>query len=227
VVAHLDGDGGGGQGAVTVPGLVGERIRADEVGGWLVGERAVGLEGQRAVGGTGGEHRRQCLSVGGNVTGQHAVGRHAQRAVLQEKVALGEDQRLGVADRGGDACHRAAVDGQAGQGRRVRDGLRPCGDLVARLRVGGGLLGRNTSPATLRNRSLYFSRRDNRGETAAWRAFLSQSGEQPALGTGSAPALLYWWGVRKPQIKRAKSNSFRKRRKTWTTMGLRHKGRIA
>ena len=56
---------------MPVVGLVGEAVRAVEVRGRRVGERAVSVERQRAVGRTGDQDGGQRVAVGIRVVGQH------------------------------------------------------------------------------------------------------------------------------------------------------------
>src|SRR5204862_7083088 len=81
IVHRGDVDADGGDIAVghAVIGLVGEAVGAVVVGGRRVGERAVGVQRQAAVGGAGDQHRAQGVAIGIGVVGQHVA---ADRRVL-------------------------------------------------------------------------------------------------------------------------------------------------
>ena len=72
----------------TVVGLVGERIRAVEIGIRRVGKRAVGIQRQRAMSRIAHQHRRQRITVGIGIVEQHARRSHAQAHILIDGVAV-------------------------------------------------------------------------------------------------------------------------------------------
>src|SRR5262249_39000865 len=84
VVDRPDRDGDGRRRALGpggVAGAVGEGGRVVEVGAPPVGERAVGVQGQRAVGRPADQHGAQGVAVRVGVGGQHARGGDRQHLV--------------------------------------------------------------------------------------------------------------------------------------------------
>ena len=113
-----DGDGGGGAGGGAVGGGVGEGVGAVVVGVRGVGEGAVGVEDQFAVGGSVDQGRGQRITLDVNIVGEDA--RH-QSVVLIDgvSVVVGDggvvDGGDGDVDRGGGAGF-GSVGGGVGEG---------------------------------------------------------------------------------------------------------------
>src|SRR5206468_849975 len=92
----------------AVVGLVGKAVGPVVVGGRDVGERTVGVDGDRAVGGVGDLGRRQGVAVDVGVVAQHAGGGGGGGGVLVGREGAFPTRRSSDLGRHGDV-HRGHV----------------------------------------------------------------------------------------------------------------------
>src|SRR5206468_142383 len=107
VVDGGDGERDGGDVGVeaAVVGFVGVGRAAGRVGVWCVAERAVAVEGQRAVGWCSDEHGGDGGTIDVDVVAEHAWGSHREGGVLVGgEAVVGGD--WGVVDGIDRECHR-------------------------------------------------------------------------------------------------------------------------